>query len=151
MQPNRIHIPHQNGNLIVSINENHEAILNDYTGSEKILFLPAFISYIDESGNEHEYEISPVISDESFGSCDKIEVLVINHDFEFGLFVFQNCHNLREIIEVDASCTIDEFSFTDERFCPKKMQVSSVAANPWWPHGEEDPDDYFDYSEQKEA
>lgn len=95
MQTNLIHIPHQNGELIASLNENYEAALCDYIGNAKVLYLSASISHFDEDGETVSYDISPTIPDLSFGSCSDVEILVCGFEthFEFGDFAFLHCNN----------------------------------------------------------
>lgn len=140
MQHNSIHIPHQNGELVVSINENYEAVLNDYIGSAKILYLPASLSYIDEDGENVSYDVSPEIPDLSFGSCSSVEIIVcgLETHFRFGDFVFLHCKALHSIVllslhdKAETSVDMDEFSFAEESNLPKKMAKYKLFLGDVW-------------------
>ena len=129
MQDKTIHIPHQNGELIVTINDNDEAVLCDYIGNAKVLYLPASVSYIDEDGEIVTYDVSPTIPDLSFSSCNNVEIIVcgLETHFRFGDFVFLHCNVLRSIVllslheKAETSVDIDEFSFAEENYVPKTL------------------------------
>ena len=142
MKTNFIHIPHQNGELIVSLNENYEAVLCDYIGNAKVLYLPASVSYIDEDGETASYDTSSTIPDLSFGSCSDVEILVCGFEthFEFGDFAFLHCNNLHSIVflslhnKAATSADINEFSFANESYIPKQVKKHQLFLGEDWEH-----------------
>lgn len=140
MRLNSIHIPHQNGDLIVSINESYEAVLNDYIGSAKILYLPSSLSYINEAGENVSCCVSSEIPDLSFGSCSSVEIIVcgLETHFQFGNFVFLHCKTLHSIValslhdKAETSVDIDEFSFVEESYLPKQMAKYKLFLGDAW-------------------
>lgn len=140
MQTNAIQIPHQNGELIVTINEHHEAVLCDYIGNAKVLYLPASVSHIDEDGEAITYDVSSAIPDLSFGSCNNVEILVcgLETHFRFGDFVFSHCNAMHSIVllslhnKAETSVDINEFSFTEENYVPKSLEKYKLFLGDEW-------------------
>lgn len=137
---NLIWIPYQNGKLAFHLNEEYEAVLCDYQGDAKVLYLPSSISITDENEIAEEYPTSNVIPDCSFTNCKTVEVLVcgFNTHFEFGYFVFSNCPKLETIVllsisdKLDTTAVINEFSFTKANYIPMTIKAIKLILGEEW-------------------
>ena len=98
------------GVLEYYMNENNEAVLLDYKGNAKTLFLPVEIDGIP---------VATEIPDEAFSGCEELETLFVS-DVSFGFFVFANCKNLTKIYYTD-NIEYKEFSFTDKNHLPRTI------------------------------
>lgn len=110
------------GTLKYFVNKDGNAVIVDYLGENEILFIPADLGMF----NKHSEEIIPVanyIPDEAFQSCTKVKTVIFGTGIRFGLFLFENCEFLSNIVCVDGYAQYEEFSFTDRNYIPRKINT----------------------------
>lgn len=140
MKIKAVHIPHQNGELLATINENNQAVLYDYIGDARVLYLPRSVSYVDDDGSTVSYDVSSAIPDMSFENCCNVKVLVcgLKTHFRFGDFVFSHCKALHSIVLLslhnreETSAEINEFSFVEENNIPKPLKKYRLFLGDEW-------------------
>ena len=108
--------PVPGGQLVYYLNDDGEAVLTDYIGNGRVLIIPPAL-------HDEIIDIATDIPDEAFQSCTTVEYVVDMRGCNFGMFVFDHCRQLADVISLDTErTTLSEFSFTDAHNAPRPVQ-----------------------------
>ena len=110
------------GTLKYFVNKDGNAVIVDYLGENEILFIPTDLGIFNKQ-SEESIPVANYIPDEAFQSCTKVKTVIFGTGIRLGLFLFENCEFLSNIVCVDGSAQYEEFSFTDRNYIPRKIST----------------------------
>ena len=110
------------GTLKYFVDKNGDAVIVDYIGENEILFIPTDLGIFNIQ-SEESIPVANYIPDEAFQSCTKVKTVIFGTSIKLGLFLFENCEFLSNIVCIDGFAKFDEFTFTDRNYTPRKINT----------------------------
>ena len=121
MENNKLEIEFFGGKIEYYKSSSGEAVLTDYKGDGRVLYIPSDLSELSGVGSD-PIPVAGYIPDESFVTPENVEAVIFAENMRLGTLLFTKCRNLSVIIALGSEIVREEFTFVRENYVPRAVE-----------------------------